>query len=59
MLLNHFICLDILRLDMARVSVARLETWVSSGSKKRNIVLLGLIFTLQTGSGKDTEYWLK
>lgn len=44
---------------MARVSVARLETWVSSGSKKRNIVLLGLIFTLQTGSGKDTEYWLK
>ena len=59
MLLNHFICLGVLRLDMARVSVARLERWFSSGSKKKNTVLLGLIFILHRGSGEDTEYWLK
>lgn len=56
MLLNHFICLDILRVDMARVSVARLERLFSSESKKKNTVLLGLIFILRRGSGEDTEY---
>ena len=44
---------------MARVSVARLERWFSSGSKKKNTVLLGLIFILHRGSGEDTEYGLK
>lgn len=44
MLLNHFICLDVLRVDMARVSVARLERLFSSESKKKNHCFVGFDF---------------